>query len=236
MSDDTAPRGGATLTSDIGKYTMVPEWVMFAELKDGKPISDRAIRLFAVLGRCINDTGQGTIYRSTLARKLGGCSKASVDRARDELVDIGALKVARRKVQGSKENAASAYVLMFGMPENVRLMVAAHLSTPLITGDDEVAPPVMTGGSTGDEEEENFYQEITPSDLMTKVDECPRCSGTTWVPDLRDATEVLPCPDCNPRAADINPERYLEPEVDGTASDFIAAAKARQHGVIGVSV
>ncbi len=227
MSETTGTHGGATVTSDIGPYTMVPAWLMYAEHSDGTAISDRAVRLFAVIGRCIGDDGTGTIYRSTLAKKMD-CSKASVDRARDELIALGALNVAKRKIEGKKENAASRYTLRFAKPQNARLMVAAQVRTPLVTGEDQVSSGVSTGGLTGEEEEENFSYTETPNDLMTE--ECEKCNGTTWVPDLvGDPRDVLPCPDCHPDGNLIDPSRYETPDAP-PADESIAEAKVKAHG------
>jgi DNA-binding transcriptional MocR family regulator len=75
-------------------FAMVPEWVL------DLPVSDRAIRLYAVLGRYTNRAGQCWPSRETLARRLR-CSPSSVDRAVKELVDAGALRVRQR---GSTSN------------------------------------------------------------------------------------------------------------------------------------
>lgn len=218
---------GSRVTSDVGLFAMLPEWILDAEV-NGKPISDRAVRLFAVLARSADyETGQATVYRSTLASRLN-CSKDSVDRAKDELMEIGALEVVTRKLPGSVENAANLYLLRYAMPEDVALEVAARTRPLVGTGADEVAAPTRPGGRTGAAENENLPErEEGPNDLLTK--KCERCHGSRWVPDFTlGSNDVLPCPDC--ADADPNDPRYHEPEPATSATAFIADAKAKQRG------
>ena len=78
------------ITADI-KFSIVPEWVMDAA------ISDRAVRLYAVLARYAdNDTMQAFPSRETLARRAR-CNAKAVTRAVDELVQIGAVIKQHRK-------------------------------------------------------------------------------------------------------------------------------------------
>lgn len=78
MSDSTAE-----LTSDV-KWAQVPEWVIRAD------ISDRAVRVYALLSRRANGDQQAFPSRRYLAQGIR-CSTKSVDRALEELVGIGAL-------------------------------------------------------------------------------------------------------------------------------------------------
>lgn len=85
MSEDTAR---SAIRVDV-RFTQVPEWVLDAE------ISDRAVRLYGVLGRYADANGRSFPGRETLAERLR-CSKDSVDRAMKELEQIGALSKKRR--------------------------------------------------------------------------------------------------------------------------------------------
>ena len=73
----------ANLTSDV-KWAQVPEWVIVA------PISDRAVRLYALLARRANGDSQAFPSRGYLADNMA-CSRKSVDRALEELLGIGAI-------------------------------------------------------------------------------------------------------------------------------------------------
>ena len=69
---------------------MVPEWVLYAEL------SDKAIRLYAVLARYAdNQTHEAFPSRETLAQRMR-CSARSVDRAALELIEAGAITKKQR--------------------------------------------------------------------------------------------------------------------------------------------
>jgi hypothetical protein len=73
-------------------FAIVPEWVLDAD------ISDSALRLYAVLLRYGQTSGQRMPSRAVLAARLRKRSKDSVDRALKELVRVGAVVVQRRRV------------------------------------------------------------------------------------------------------------------------------------------
>jgi hypothetical protein len=78
------------ITADI-KFAIVPEWVLDAD------ISDRALRLYAILARYAdNDTLQAFPSRETLAKRAK-CNAKAVTKAVNELVDIGAVTKQHRK-------------------------------------------------------------------------------------------------------------------------------------------
>jgi hypothetical protein len=70
-------------------FAIVPEYVLYA------PISSNAVRLYAILNRFANSQGRAWPSRKTLA-DLMQCSTATIDRAKDELVEIDALTVEHR--------------------------------------------------------------------------------------------------------------------------------------------
>src|SRR3954463_8293323 len=72
-------------------FAIVPEWVLDAD------ISDAALRLYAVLLRYGQTSGQRMPSRAVLAARLRKRSKDSVDRALKELVRVGAVVVQRRR-------------------------------------------------------------------------------------------------------------------------------------------
>lgn len=68
-------------------FAQVPEWIVYSSA------SDKAVRVYAALDRHENDgTGRAFPGRAALAGKLG-CSVRTIDRAVEELVDIGAVVV-----------------------------------------------------------------------------------------------------------------------------------------------
>ena len=89
----TEPAGAAALVLEE-RFSIVPEWVLDAE------VSDAAVRLYAVLLRYGQSSGQRMPSRRTLAARLRKRSVDSVDRALKELVALGAVEVTRRSRGG----------------------------------------------------------------------------------------------------------------------------------------
>ena len=84
----------AKLDTDV-RWAQVPEWVVTA------PISDRAVRLYALLARRANGDSQAFPSRKYLAVNMH-CSSKSVDRAMEELLGIGAV-TKQRQFQDSRQ-------------------------------------------------------------------------------------------------------------------------------------
>jgi len=111
------------------RFAIIDEWVLDLD------ISDRAVRLYAILMRYADkDTQKAFPSRKTLAERLR-CSPASVDRASMELVEAGAMSKEQRY------NNSLVYTLHTSSP----------VQTPVITGDDSLSSPVTTAISTGDD-------------------------------------------------------------------------------------
>jgi len=90
-------------------FAVVPEWIIDAD------ISDCAYRLYSVLLRYGQTSGQRMPARATLAGRLRKTSKDTVDRALKELVGIGAVVVERRRRDG--RNLTNRYLLMATPPQ-----------------------------------------------------------------------------------------------------------------------
>ena len=79
------------VTSDV-RFSIVPEWLLDAD------ITDRAVRVYAILARYAdNETMQAFPSRETLAKRAN-CHWRSIDRAIDELVELGAITKHHRKL------------------------------------------------------------------------------------------------------------------------------------------
>lgn len=101
----SAPR----LKSDIGRFAIVP----LRLLETG--VSDRAIRLFAVLAARYADRDDVAIpSRATLAAALK-VSPDTIDRTIKELKDAGAVKVAHRTAQ-TGSLTSNEYLLVYALP------------------------------------------------------------------------------------------------------------------------
>jgi hypothetical protein len=79
-----------TITTDV-RFSIVPEWVLYAD------VSDKAVRLYSILARYAdNETLEAFPSRELLAQRAN-CHAKSVDRAIQELADIGAITKTHRK-------------------------------------------------------------------------------------------------------------------------------------------
>jgi hypothetical protein len=84
------------MKTQIGPFSIVPEWVLFREL------SSTALKLYIVLGRFADwDTGRAFPSRGTLADRMK-CSEKTIDRAVTELVEAGCIL---KKSRGRYESA-----------------------------------------------------------------------------------------------------------------------------------
>ncbi len=118
------------VTSDVGPFSITPEWVLDAE------ISDRAVRLYGLLGRYADAKGEAFPRRRTLAERLN-CSINSLDRAVAELKSIGALETGERWRMDGGQSA-----------NLVTLRMSPPVGHPLpIVGD----PPLPTGAAPNKE-------------------------------------------------------------------------------------
>ena len=102
MADDASFDDQGTLVLEQ-RFAVVPEWIIDAS------ISDCAFRLYAVLLRYGQTSGQRMPGRALLARRLHKSSKDTVDRALKELAGIGAVVVERRR--SGRQNLTNRYHL-----------------------------------------------------------------------------------------------------------------------------
>ncbi len=84
-------------------FAIIPEWVLHAD------ISANAVRLYGVLNRFANSRGHAWPSRKTIA-DLMRVSVATVDRAKEELVELGALTVEPRTTP-SGDPSSNLYIL-----------------------------------------------------------------------------------------------------------------------------
>ncbi len=116
-----------TIDTDI-RFSIVPEWVLYSD------ISDKALRLYAILARYAdNDTLQAFPSRALLAERAN-CSSKSVDRAVEELVGIGAIKKQQRVKDGVYQSSLFTVI---------RARVVSHMTLGVVS-------PVTRGRDTHD--------------------------------------------------------------------------------------
>jgi hypothetical protein len=163
-------------------FAIIPEWVVHSD------ISSNAVRLYAVLNRFANTNGKAWPSRKTIA-DIMHTSTATVDRAKDELVEIKALTVEHRMTpQG--DPSSNIYTL--------------HTSSPVTKGTPKVED---TGMATGDALNRDSMKQ-RKKDAPPPVRTCQECLGKfrtgfenpdeegrshIWDPDHQ---TLVVCPDC----------------------------------------
>jgi hypothetical protein len=121
------------IQADI-RFSIVPEWLVFSG------VSDRALRLYAILARYAdNDSFQAFPSRGLLAKRCN-CSLKSVDRAVEELIEFGAI-VKKRRIKDNHYQS-SLYTIKRSGPVDV--------ANGGDMGDARAASVVTLGGVTGD--------------------------------------------------------------------------------------
>ena len=144
------------------RFSIIEEWIL------DLPISDRAVRLYAVLARYAdNETLKAFPSRKTLAKRLH-CSAASIDRASQELIDAGVMEKQQRL------NSSLIYTLKTSPdPRGV------------ITGDEGGSSRVMRGVITGDDLTRTI--ELEPKNYLKK----PKFTASDYSPSekLRESFE-----------------------------------------------
>jgi hypothetical protein len=117
-------------------FAMIPEWVLDAD------ISAQAVRLYCVLRRYADQAGRCYPSRKRIAERMN-VSSATVDRAAQELVGIGALHIRQRYNPDTNEHTSNEYLVL----STPRLTSGAGVIT-----DDETYPAdEETGLLTRDE-------------------------------------------------------------------------------------
>ena len=115
-------------------FAIIPEWVLHAD------ISANAVRLYGVLNRFANSRGRAWPSRKTIA-DLMRVSVATIDRAKDELVELGALTVEARTTP-SGDPSSNLYILHTSHVDNmgtlspVREGLLTREGRGLVTGDE----------------------------------------------------------------------------------------------------
>ena len=120
------------ITTDL-RFSMVPAWLL------DRSISDKALRLYAVLaGYADSETGQAYPGRTLLSRRMD-CSVKTVDRAVQELLEIGAIKKQQRVKDGHYQSSLYTVVRVDPTPGVTRPRVKDD-ATPCHTRRDPVSP------------------------------------------------------------------------------------------------
>jgi hypothetical protein len=170
-------------------FAIIPEYVIYA------PISSNAVRLYAILNRFANSQGRAWPSRKTLA-DLMQCSTATIDRAKDELVEIDALTVEHRTGPAG-DPSSNLYTLKTSSPVTKGTPKDEHRGTLKV---DALNKASMKQSQTSQSSKAKTcsmcigryrvgYEDKTEEGLSHVVDEetrkfiiCPKCHGTGQQP------------------------------------------------------
>ena len=126
------------VASDTGPFTIIPEWVLDADISHG------AVRLYALLGRYADyTTGRAFPSRKLLASRLR-VSTHTVDRMIVELVSVSAVQVLKRYENG--QWLSNVYVVKRLNPSRIVGGSLTHGTTPSPT--DGTTPSLMVAELT----------------------------------------------------------------------------------------
>lgn len=171
-------------------FAQVPEWLLYSG------VSDRAVRVFAVLDRHADREGRAFPGRPKLAA-LVGCHVNSLDRAIAELRDAGALvTTARYRDDGSR--SSSDYWLWPASPPAVGGTTTGGEGGATVDGDG-ASPPTVRQEREPDEREPDLTREPTTFVAGAVADLCDRLASSieahgrvgrpkvtaTWSTDMR---------------------------------------------------
>ena len=155
-----AREAGSLLLDD--HFAIVPEWVLDA------PISDCALRLYAVLLRYGHSSGARMPGRTTLARRLRKNSTDTVDRAMRELVGVGAVAIEHRS--NGRQQLTNRYHVRTHRPaatdnEDSRIFAATPVAAASPGRTDQATPgriPAGTPAANLRPNPESFTQNTPP--------------------------------------------------------------------------
>ena len=131
------------------RFSIIPDWLLTSN------VSDRAIRVYAVLARHADSQTHEAFPRRGLIAEVAHCSPSSVDRALDELIAAKALsKTARRGASGQQSNVYKLH----RVPAGTKLPPSSPVTSPLVTPDYPPSSPVTTITRTNELEPINYIK------------------------------------------------------------------------------
>ncbi|SNS57530.1 helix-turn-helix domain-containing protein [Rhodococcoides kyotonense] len=173
MSLDQATDTAADVHSDSGYFAMIPEWVLFA------PISAHATRLYCVLRRYA-DKASGLCHpsRQTLAKHCQTSVK-TIDRAVQELMEIGAIvrfsryvndsgQVSRSQSDEFREQTSNGYIVRSIAPNLTR---GRDKNDPTPQGNPDATPGTKTTHKPESLKPEPSFEPENTRDELALIDQ-----------------------------------------------------------------
>ena len=160
------------VVSDTGPFSIIPEWVIVAEVSHG------AVRLYALISRYADyATGEAFPSRATLGSRLR-VSTDTVDRFIKELVGIGALTVIRRRDGVVWQSNLYIVRRTQESPQGSRTLAGTGLTgTTTPTRTDAPTPTRTDAELTRTNKQDPIEQEFFVSDVRLVYNEWIECSG-----------------------------------------------------------
>lgn len=140
-------------------FAIIPEWIIYED------ITSNAVRLYAILNRFANSQGHAWPSRKTIA-DLMRVSVATIDRAKEELVDIGALTIKARTTP-SGDPSSNLYILHTS--SSMKYPPPSPVTQGTFTHEDRGTP-------TRDEQKRASMKQ-SQSSQSSKAKTCPVCIG-----------------------------------------------------------
>ena len=157
MSDSTKER--TTITVEATPFTQIPNWIL------DEVISAQAIRLYVILRRQGHNERHTSFYSRRKIADAMQCSPATIDRAKQELIDCGAICQINRK---SKDGdwTSNMYHVHGNKNMNCKYLLKSDETYP--ASDDTYTASDETGLLTGDELTKNQL-ELRTKELNTRT-------------------------------------------------------------------
>jgi hypothetical protein len=157
MSDSTKER--TTITVEATPFTQIPNWIL------DEVISAQAIRLYVILRRQGHNERHTSFYSRRKIADAMQCSPATIDRAKQELIDCGAICQINRK---SKDGdwTSNMYHVHGNKNLNCKYLLKSDETYP--ASDDTYTASDETGLLTGDELTKNQL-ELRTKELNTRT-------------------------------------------------------------------
>lgn len=225
MQNDTQehPQSSDRIAAAV-TFSVVPTWLVLSD------VSDRALRLYAVLAHYAGAKGAAWPARSTLARDLR-CSVSSIERALRELTALGAVSITQRR-DAAGDLTSSLYTVhvtphggAVRMAVDNSVGVASRVTLPSVTGEPTVAsrvthrtrtneldtplPPLTRGSCAAHESPQPNCRGCGTNPRALRAAREGRASWPTWCGQCDETTRLLTlddgrpkrCPSCHPLRA-----------------------------------
>ena len=157
MSDSTKEQ--TTITVEATPFTQIPNWIL------DEVISAQAIRLYVILRRQGHNERHTSFYSRRKIADAMQCSPATIDRAKQELIDCGAICQINRK---SKDGDWTSNMYHVHVTKNLDCKYL-HKSDDTYPASDDTYPADANTGLLTDDELTKNHIELRTKELNTRT-------------------------------------------------------------------